>query len=161
DAQRGGCRAQPAERGAGRGTQAARGAAAGEPVATPRGTHISPPRAAMTFALLAGVGLVAGAAGTPIGPGGGFLLAPRLVVGGPPAVPPAISLTGVCLNASSGTLAYARMGRADWRSAWPFALASMPGAVLGEIVTRHMARRVYEPLLGFGLLGIALLVILR
>jgi hypothetical protein len=67
----------------------------------------------------------------------------------------------VCLNASSGTVAYARMGRVDWRSAWPFALASVPGAILGAIATRHMDRRVYDPLLGFGLLAIALLIIAR
>jgi len=118
----------------------------------------------MTVALLVALGLVVGAAGTLIGAGGGFLLAPLLVFvdpRDPPSVLTAISLTVVCLNASSGTVAYARMGRVDWRSALPFALASLPGAVLGALATRHMDRRVYDPLLGFGLLGIALLVVAR
>ncbi len=115
----------------------------------------------MTSLLLFLLGVAVGTAGTLIGAGGGFLLAPLLVFvdpRDPPAVLTAISLTVVCLNASSGTVAYARMGRVDWRSAVPFALASMPGAILGAIATRHMDRRLYDPLLGFGLLGIALLV---
>jgi uncharacterized membrane protein YfcA len=113
--------------------------------------------------LLVGLGIVVGAAGTLIGAGGGFLLAPLLVFADPadpPAVLTAISLVVVCLNAASGTVAYARMGRVDWRSVWPFVLASLPGAVLGALATRHMDRRVYDPLLGAGLLLLALVIAL-
>lgn len=118
----------------------------------------------MTIALLVGLGILVGAAGTLIGAGGGFLLAPLLVFvdpADPPAVLTAISLFVVCLNAASGSVAYARMGRVDWRSVWPFVLASLPGAVIGALVTTHMDRRTYDPLLGAGLLLLALVIALR
>jgi uncharacterized membrane protein YfcA len=118
----------------------------------------------LTIALLVGLGILVGAAGTLIGAGGGFLLAPLLVFvdpSDPPAVLTAISLFVVCLNAASGSVAYARMGRVDWRSVWPFVLASLPGAVLGALVTTHMDRRTYDPLLGAGLLLLALVIALR
>ena len=106
-------------------------------------------------ALFVLLGFVAGAFGTLIGAGGGFLLLPVLVLlypGDPPAVLTAISLSVVFANATSGTIAYARMGRIDVRAGLWFALAGLPGALLGAAVTQRLNHRVFDPLLGAVLL---------
>jgi len=59
------------------------------------------------------LGFAVGAFGTVIGAGGGFLLAPILLMLYPEASPEtitSISLAAVCANATSGSVAYARMG---------------------------------------------------
>jgi uncharacterized membrane protein YfcA len=99
------------------------------------------------------IGFAVGAIGTLIGAGGGFLLVPVLLllnshfaadtVAG-------ISLAVVFFNAASGTLAYARMRRIDYKAGIIFALAALPGAVLGAYTTSHIPRRVFDG--SFGLL---------
>jgi len=107
--------------------------------------------------LLALLGVVVGALGTLIGAGGGFLLLPVLALLYPRETPDtltAFSLAVVSLNALSGSAAYARLGRIDFRSGLIFALAGLPGAILGAWVTRFLERRIYDPLLGgFLILG--------
>ena len=68
---------------------------------------------------LVGLGLLVGAFGTLIGAGGGFVLVPVLLLLYPqdsPALVTGISLAVVFFNATSGSVAYARMGRVDFRS---------------------------------------------
>jgi uncharacterized protein len=121
----------------------------------------------MTPLLFAGffaLGVVVGAFGTLIGAGGGFLLLPVLIFMYPhesPAVLTAISLAVVCVNASSGSIAYARMRRVDFRSGIVFAMAGLPGAVLGSMVTHHLDRRTFNPILGVVLMIGALIILLR
>ncbi|MEP7028119.1 MAG: sulfite exporter TauE/SafE family protein [Candidatus Eisenbacteria bacterium] len=113
---------------------------------------------------LLALGLALGSFGTLIGAGGGFLLAPILVLLDPhadPALLTATSLAVVCLNASSGSLAYRRMGRIDVRSAIVFALASVPGAALGVWAVHRLDRGTYETLLGVSLLAIAAFLLWR
>jgi hypothetical protein len=116
------------------------------------------------FGFLAlGVGL--GAFGTMIGAGGGFLLLPLLVFAyphDPASVLTAISLCVVCVNATSGSIAYARMRRIDVGAGLVFAAAGMPGAVLGALATTRLDRRVFDPLLGVVLLlGAAAIMVRR
>ncbi len=111
-----------------------------------------------------GLGVAVGALGTLIGAGGGFLLLPLLLFLYPhesPAVLTAISLAVVCANALSGSAAYARMRRIDYRSGIVFALAGIPGAVLGAMVTHRLDRRVFDPMLGTALIVGATLIVLR
>ena len=120
----------------------------------------------MTFAHAFGylaLGAAVGAVGTLIGAGGGFVLVPVLLFlfpHEPAANLTAISLAVVCANALSGTVAYTRLGRVDWRSAALFALAGLPGSILGAWITRAIDRRLFDPLLGLTLVlgGIAVLV---
>jgi len=94
---------------------------------------------------------VIGALGTLIGAGGGFLLIPLLVFLHPhdsAAVLTGISLTVVCANAASGSIAYARLRRIDVRSGVVFVLTGLPGALAGAWATRFLERRVSDPLLG-------------
>ena len=96
-------------------------------------------------------GLAIGALGTLIGAGGGFILVPLLAILYPrerAAILTATSLAVACANATSGSLAYARLRRVDFRSGLIFALAGLPGAILGAFATRSLDRAVFDPLLG-------------
>src|SRR5437870_12670473 len=80
------------------------------------------------------IGFTVGAIGTLIGAGGGFLLVPVLLLLNPHFTADTvagISLAVVFFNAASGTLAYARMRRIDYKAGTIFAIAALPGAVLG------------------------------
>ena len=108
--------------------------------------------------------MLVGAFGTIIGAGGGFLLLPLLLFSYPherPSVLTGISLAVVFVNALSGSVAYARMRRIDWRAGVLFALAGIPGAVLGAAITNRLDRRVFDPLLGIVLLLGAAVVFAR
>jgi uncharacterized membrane protein YfcA len=54
----------------------------------------------------------------------------------------------VFFNAYSGTIAYIRMGRVDFRIATLFTLASLPGAILGVLLVRELPRGLFDPLFG-------------
>lgn len=97
------------------------------------------------------VGALLGAAGTLIGAGGGFLLVPLLLLVYPrdrPELITAVSLAVVFFNAASGTAAYARMGRVDYRSGLMFSAATIPGAVLGALATGLLPRRSFDLIFG-------------
>lgn len=97
------------------------------------------------------LGFLLGAFGTLIGAGGGFLLVPLLLLLYPhesTEVLTSISLAVVFFNAASGSLAYARMGRIDYRAAFLFSLATVPGAILGALSTAAVPRRLFDAILG-------------
>lgn len=109
------------------------------------------------FVRLAPLGFFVGAYGTLVGAGGGSLLVPALLMllpTGEPATVTAMSLAVVFFNAYSGTVAYVRMGRVDYRCATLFSLASLPGAILGVLLVHEVPRTWFEP--GFGVLLLAL-----
>lgn len=105
------------------------------------------------------IGFVVGGIGTLIGSGGGFLLVPTLLLLDPhitPEVAAGISLAVVFFNASSGSIAYARMGRVDFRAGTIFAIAAIPGAIIGAYTTAHIPRRVFDGIFGFLLIAACL-----
>src|SRR5882762_5192916 len=109
------------------------------------------------FLRLAPLGLLVGAFGTLVGAGGGAVLVPVLLILLPQetsATITAISLATVFFNAYSGTIAYVRMGRVDFRLGTLFTLASLPGAVLGVVLVHRMPRNLFDPLFGILLLSI-------
>ena len=111
---------------------------------------------ATTAVLLALLGVGVGAFGTVVGAGGGFILTPILLLLYPhdsAQTLTAISLTVVFFNATSGTAAYARQRRTDFRSGAVFALATLPGAVGGALVVGVVSRHVFDGLMG-GMLGL-------
>lgn len=114
------------------------------------------------FLLLLGTGV--GALGTLIGAGGGFVLVPILLLLMPNANPvqiTAISLAVVFCNATSGTVAYLRMGRVDLKSAAWFALATLPGAVLGAMSTRWFPRQQFNLVFGVILVLASIYLVLK
>jgi uncharacterized membrane protein YfcA len=103
------------------------------------------------FAWLIPLGLAVGAYGTLIGAGGGFILVPILLLLYPheaPKIIASVSLAVVFFNTASGSWAYARMGRIDYRAAVVFALATVPGAIAGAMTTGIVPRRLFDALLG-------------
>ena len=97
------------------------------------------------------LGFLVGAYGTLIGAGGGFVLMPILLLlypNEPPDLLAAISLAVVFFNAGSGSVAYGRMRRIDYKSGLALACATIPGAVLGAITTGYVPRRTFDVLLG-------------
>jgi uncharacterized protein len=111
---------------------------------------------------LVALGAAVGCFGTMIGAGGGFVLVPLLLFFYPaekPEVITAISLASVWLNASSGTVAYALKKRIDFRSGIQFALASLPGAVVGVLATHQISRSLFDPIFGLSLAAISLFLL--
>jgi uncharacterized membrane protein YfcA len=107
------------------------------------------------------LGLIVGAFGTLIGAGGGFMLVPILLLLYPnekTELITGISLAVVFFNALSGSLAYSRMKRVDYKSGVMFSIATIPGAILGAVSTAYVARRAFD--LIFGVLMIVAAVFL-
>ena len=97
------------------------------------------------------VGFLVGTYGTLIGAGGGFVLVPLLLLLYPqesPEVITSISLAVVFFNAFSGSVAYMRLKRVDYRSGVLFAIATIPGAILGAITTSYIPRPLFDLFLG-------------
>ena len=117
-----------------------------------------------TVAILLALGVVAGTYGTIVGAGGGFVIIPALLLIYPdetPAVVTSISLAVVLFNAASGSAAYARLRRIDYRTGVAFALATVPGAVAGALATQIVPRRVFDALFGVVLISVSSYIALR
>ncbi len=103
--------------------------------------------------------MLVGTFGTLVGAGGGFILVPILLFAYPEEEPEtitAMSLLVVWVNATSGTLAFARQQRIDYRGGAWFALATLPGAVAGAIVVTSIPRRAFEGAFAFLLVALGL-----
>jgi uncharacterized membrane protein YfcA len=99
------------------------------------------------------LGFLIGTFGTLIGAGGGFILVPILLLLYPSEnteLITSISLAVVFFNALSGSFAYARMKRIDYRSGIIFAVATIPGAILGALSTAYVPRHSFD--IAFGIL---------
>lgn len=102
------------------------------------------------------IGFLVGTFGTLIGAGGGFALVPILLLLYPaegPEVITSISLAVVSVNALSGSLAYARMGRIHYRSGLLFSVATVPGAILGALTTGLLPRPIFDAVLGLAMVA--------
>src|SRR5690349_17576104 len=107
----------------------------------------------LAFVVL-GVGL--GTFGTIIGAGGGFLLVPiLLLLGWEHTQAAATSLFMVTANAVSGSISYWRQKRIDLATGWRFALATVPGALIGSAVSHLLTGRVFSLIFGILLLLMA------
>jgi uncharacterized protein len=113
----------------------------------------------LPWMLLLLLGLTFGSFGTLIGAGGGFLLVPLLLYLYPtdsPAILTNISLVLVALNTLSGTAAYARAGRIDYRIGTALSAASVPGTMAGAALTGFLPRGLFETAFGSVLLLLGL-----
>lgn len=110
------------------------------------------------------LGFLVGTFGTLIGAGGGFILVPILLLVYPGTTPEtitSISLATVFFNALSGSVAYARMKRIDYQSGWLFALATIPGSVLGALTVSYIPRKTFDIIFGLLLLAVAVFLFLK
>lgn len=113
---------------------------------------------------LLALGLAVGALGTLMGVGGGFILVPVLLLVYPaenPEMITAISLAVVFVNAFSGSVAYARMRRIDYKSGCLFALATIPGAICGALTTEMIPRKTFNGVFGVLLVFVGLYLLIK
>jgi uncharacterized membrane protein YfcA len=123
--------------------------------------HVYPFTPEIAVALVA-LGVGVGTFGTLVGAGGGFILTPVLLIAYPRAKPDlitAISLVVVFFNALSGSLAYGRQKRTDYRSGIQFALAALPGSVAGALVVNLVPVRPFDIVMGVVLASLAVVLI--
>src|SRR4030042_1524558 len=110
------------------------------------------------------LGFFIGTYGTLIGAGGGFILMPILLLLYPkenPELLTSISLAVVFFNALSGSIAYARMKRIDYRSGFLFSAATIPGAILGALTTAYIPRWMFDSILGLLMIAASVFLLLR
>ena len=110
------------------------------------------------------LGLAAGAIGTIVGLGGAFIIMPALLLIYPNEkadLLTGLSLVAVFFNALSGSTAYARMKRIDFRAGAMFAAATVPGAMLGALSTSYFPRSLFDPIFGSLLLVVAATLLVR
>jgi len=106
---------------------------------------------------LVALGFAVGTYGTIIGLGGGFVLVPILLFlypGYEPETFTSISLAVVWANTTSGSIAYARHGRIDYRTGAIFALSSAPGVIAGAFLVHAIPQRAFILVFAFLLLGL-------
>jgi uncharacterized membrane protein YfcA len=114
--------------------------------------------------LLLPLGLVAGAYGTIIGAGGGFVLVPALLLlfsDKPADEVTAISLTVVLLTGISASIAYGRQGRIDYLTALFLGSVTVPGSVLGALAVHTVPRPAFDILFGALLLAVGAFILHR
>lgn len=110
------------------------------------------------------LGFMVGTFGTLIGAGGGFILVPVLLLLYPDKSPQTItgiSLAVVFFNALSGSFAYARMKRIDYKSGIIFAAATVPGSILGAFTTAIIPRNIFDGIFGILLIAASVFLILK
>ncbi len=108
------------------------------------------------------MGLGVGFLGTLVGAGGGFILTPLLLLiftEQPSEVIAATSLSVVCLNALSGSVAYYRQKRIDLKTSASFALAGAPWVIVGVYATSEVPRGLFDIILGLALLILCISII--
>ncbi|CAB1246541.1 putative membrane transporter protein [Clostridiaceae bacterium BL-3] len=116
------------------------------------------------FLWLTPLGFLVGAFGTLIGAGGGFILVPILLLLYPDKSPDtitSISLAVVFFNALSGSFAYSRMKRIDYKSGIMFAIAALPGSIIGSIITSYVQRRIFNGIFGVILVIVSVFLMVR
>jgi uncharacterized membrane protein YfcA len=112
-----------------------------------------------TLLFVSGLGI--GTIGTLIGAGGGWMIVPLLLFGldFTPQRAVGTSLAVVFLNALSGSIAYMIQGRVLYRMGVAFAVATIPGALLGATLVQHLGSRWFTFLFAVFLLALALLLL--
>lgn len=109
------------------------------------------------------LGVAVASYGTLVGAGGGFLLVPifLLLHKLPHAEAVGTSLFIVVANALSGTLGYLRERKIDFRAGAGFALATLPGAVLGALSTSLVSGPTFQKVFGIVMSLAAIYLLLR
>ena len=116
------------------------------------------------FFILILLGFIIGTFGTLIGAGGGFILVPLLIIFFPEFLPEtitAISMAVVAVNAISGTLAYAKSGRIDYKAGILFALYTIPGSIIGVLIVQYIPKQFFNMVFGILLIFVSIFLIFK
>lgn len=118
----------------------------------------------MEFLWLVIIGFIAGAFGTLVGAGGGFIVMPILLVfykNISPVTLTAVSLAMICGNSVSGSIAYSRMKRVNYRAGLLFALTAVPGSIIGAAIVNYIPKHIFYAFFGIILLLVSLYLIIQ
>ena len=110
----------------------------------------------------AALGLAAGVLGSMIGLGGGIVVVPALtILGVPPVTAASNSLFVALSNAAASTVSYSRQGRIDYRLGLRISALSVPGTILGAVLTTDSAPWMFKALFGALLVAAAVYIVMR
>jgi len=108
------------------------------------------------------LGFAAGILGSMIGLGGGIILVPILTfLGFPPTAAASNSLFGALSNAVASTISYSRQKRIVYSLGLKLGLLSVPGTVLGALLSTNVASDIFKILFGFVLIASAVYIFIR
>ncbi|MGY5143709.1 MAG: sulfite exporter TauE/SafE family protein [Candidatus Nitrosopumilus sp. bin_32a] len=108
------------------------------------------------------LGFAAGILGSMIGLGGGIIIVPILTfLGFPPTAAASNSLFAALSNATASTISYSKQKRIEYSLGLKLGLLSIPGTVLGAIISTDVAPDIFKILFGFVLIASASYIFLR
>ena len=108
------------------------------------------------------LGFAAGLLGSMIGLGGGIIIVPVLTfLGFPPTVAASNSLFAALSNATASTISYSKQKRIEYSLGLKLGLLSIPGTVLGAIISTDVASDIFKILFGFVLIASSVYIFLR
>jgi len=108
------------------------------------------------------LGFVAGILGSIIGFGGGTIIVPVLTfVGFPPTLAVGNSLFAAFSNSVASTTMYAKQKRIEYSLGWKLGLMSVPGTILGAIISSDLSPVIFKILLALVLLSSASYILLK
>ncbi|RNJ79139.1 MAG: sulfite exporter TauE/SafE family protein [Nitrosopumilus sp. H8] len=108
------------------------------------------------------LGFAAGVLGSMIGLGGGIIIVPVLTfLGFPPTLAASNSLFATLSNAAASSIAYSRQKRIEYRLGIKLGLVSVPGAVIGALVSADVTPATFKILFGVVLVASVSYMLLR
>ncbi len=108
------------------------------------------------------LGFAAGILGSMIGLGGGIIVVPVLTfLGFPPTAAASNSLFAALSNAIASTISYSRQKRIEYPLGIKLGLLSIPGTILGAVISTDVAPDVFKILFGFVLIASAMYIFFR
>jgi len=108
------------------------------------------------------LGFAAGVLGSMIGLGGGIIIVPVLTfLGFSPTATASNSLFGALSNAIASTISYSRQKRIVYPLGLKLGLLSVPGTVLGALLSTDVAPDTFKILFGFVLIASAVYIFVR
>lgn len=100
------------------------------------------------------LGFVAGVVGSLIGLGGGIIVVPILTfLGVPPTIAASSSLFAAFSNSTASTISYAKQKRIDYKIGLTLGLMSIPGTILGALVSAAVTPSIFKILFGLVLIA--------
>ena len=108
------------------------------------------------------LGFTAGILGSMIGLGGGIIVVPVLTfLGFSPTAAASNSLFAALSNAIASTISYSKQKRIEYSIGWKLGLLSIPGTILGAIISTDAAPNIFKILFGLVLVASAVYIFLR
>lgn len=100
------------------------------------------------------LGFVAGVVGSIIGLGGGIIVVPVLTfLGISPTIAASSSLFAAFSNSTASTISYAKQKRIDYKIGLMLGLMSIPGTILGALVSAEITPAIFKILFGLVLVA--------